>query len=303
MTPASASWGDKLGPMTTFAAWTDAAGAITSGGLRLAVHDLGPRDAPTVTYLHGYPASSLDIAPIADRLADRVRFVTLDFAGFGASDKPDGHPYSIAAQADAVQAMWSALGVTRTVLFAHDYGVSVGQELLARRAEGTLGVAVDAAVWSNGGLYPDLHRPTAGQALLLDPDQGPALAAAMDESMFRAGIAVTWGTRAPMPDAEIGEMWRSVAHDGGHRLLHQLLHYVADRRANAARWAAALEANGLPQWFVWGDLDPVSGAHMVERVEERVPDAHVVRLADVGHWPPIEAPTEVTAALTAATGT
>ena len=23
--------------------------------------------------------------------------------------------------------------------------------------------------------------------------------------------------------------------------------------------------------FVWGDLDPVSGAHMIERVEERLP--------------------------------
>jgi pimeloyl-ACP methyl ester carboxylesterase len=49
--------------------------------------------------------------------------------------------------------------------------------------------------------------------------------------------------------------------------------------------------------FVWGDLDPVSGAHMVERIEERVEGADVVRLADVGHWPTLEAPDEVAAAV------
>jgi pimeloyl-ACP methyl ester carboxylesterase len=36
---------------------------------------------------------------------------------------------------------------------------------------------------------------------------------------------------------------------------------------------------------------------MVERVETRVPGARIVRLADVGHWPTLEAPSECAAAL------
>jgi pimeloyl-ACP methyl ester carboxylesterase len=45
--------------------------------------------------------------------------------------------------------------------------------------------------------------------------------------------------------------------------------------------------------FVWGDLDPVSGAHMADRLAERIPHADLRRLADVGHWPTLEAPDEV----------
>jgi pimeloyl-ACP methyl ester carboxylesterase len=86
----------------------------------------------------------------------------------------------------------------------------------------------------------------------------------------------------------------------GVPLMHDLLHYVADRREHQARWEAALERCDRPATFVWGDLDPVSGAHMIERVEQRVPDATVVRMADVGHWPLLEAPDVLAAAITAA---
>jgi pimeloyl-ACP methyl ester carboxylesterase len=189
--------------------------------------------------------------------------------------------------------MWEARGVVRTALLAHDYGASVGQELLARRAEGALQPEITAVVWMNGGIYPDLHRPTAGQQLLLDPDEGRSLAEALDESLFVGGVGVTWGTRHPMDEAAIHEMWCSMAEGGGVRLMHDLLHYIEDRRQNAERWRAALEENGLPSGFAWGDLDPVSGAHMIERVEQRVGGATIVRLADVGHWPLLEAPDAV----------
>jgi pimeloyl-ACP methyl ester carboxylesterase len=81
--------------------------------------------------------------------------------------------------------------------------------------------------------------------------------------------------------------------------MHDLLHYVADRREHRARWCGALEETEVPMTFVWGDLDPVSGAHMIEGVEERVSGARIVRLADVGHWPLLEAPHEVAAAVDA----
>jgi pimeloyl-ACP methyl ester carboxylesterase len=53
----------------------------------------------------------------------------------------------------------------------------------------------------------------------------------------------------------------------------------------------------VPLTFVWGMLDPISGAHMIERVHERIPRATVVELADVGHWPAIEAPEAVVEAI------
>jgi len=86
------------------------------------------------------------------------------------------------------------------------------------------------------------------------------------------------------------EMWCSMHEEGGVALMHDLLHYVADRREHADRWREALERCDRPMTFVWGDLDPVSGAHMAERIEARIPGATVERLGDVGHWPLLEAP-------------
>lgn len=271
---------------------------VAVGDLEVATYDLG--DGPGhVTYLHGFPSSALDVVPVVERV-DGATFLALDFPGFGASDKPEGHAWSIAGCADAVEATWADRGVTSTVIQCHDYGVSPAQELLARRAEGRLSVEVSAVVWHNGGIYADLHRPTLGQQLLLDPDKGAEVAAGMTEDLFFSGIEVTWGRRRPLGRDEVHEMWESMVANGGAGRAHELLHYVAERRRHAPRWAGAMESYAGPMWFVWGDLDPVSGAHMIERVETNIGAATIWRLADVGHWPTLEAPGECAAAVTAA---
>jgi pimeloyl-ACP methyl ester carboxylesterase len=286
--------------MQTFDEWAAAGERLDVRGLAVSAHDVG--EGPVVTFLHGFPSSSLDVLPVVERLPDR-RVVTLDFPGFGASDKPLDHRFTIHGAADAVLAVWRHVGVSRTVLLAHDYGVSDAQELLARRAEsadGTVdGVSITAVVWCNGGLWSDLHRQTLGQQLLLDPQHGAEVAAAMDEAAFANGIRGTWGDRRPMTDDEAHEMWVSMQRSGGAAQAHRLLHYVADRLEHGPRWIAALETCPLPMRFVWGELDPVSGGHVADRLVERFGEGIVQRLMDVGHWPPLEAPDEVADALRA----
>src|ERR1700755_2754836 len=81
-----------------------------------------------------------------------------DLLGFGASSKPLEHRYSLLEQADLVEALWLREGIESIVVVAHDYSVSVAQELLTRRAAGALAVDVRALHFMNGGIYPDLHR-------------------------------------------------------------------------------------------------------------------------------------------------
>jgi pimeloyl-ACP methyl ester carboxylesterase len=53
--------------------------------------------------------------------------------------------------------------------------------------------------------------------------------------------------------------------------------------------------------FVWGPADPVSGAHVLPRVRERLPNARIVVLDEdpaTGHYPQVENPVAVAAALT-----
>jgi pimeloyl-ACP methyl ester carboxylesterase len=260
------------------------------------VHRMGEGDP--VTLLHGFPSSSHDWAKVAPALAERHSLLMPDFLGFGASDKPRDHDYSLTEQTDLVEALWTHDGVTATALVAHDYGVSVAQELLARRAEGALAVEVTALVLLNGGLYPDVHRPQPTQEALLDPEQGPQLAAAINEELFALSLRPTFPDDYD-PAADSAAIWRSMERDDGIRIVHRLIRYMVDRRENEQRWTGALEATDVPLRFVWGMLDPISGAHMAERIRERRPDAPLVALDDVGHWPQLEAPERVAQALLA----
>jgi pimeloyl-ACP methyl ester carboxylesterase len=112
---------------TTWATWKRAARPLQVAGRTVAAYDLGPNDGAVVTYLHGYPSASVDVAAVADRLAPDHRIVTLDLPGFGASEKTPGHRHSIHAAADALECVWRDRQISRTVLVAHDYGVSVAR--------------------------------------------------------------------------------------------------------------------------------------------------------------------------------
>ena len=213
---------------------------------------------PSMTLLHGFPSSSHDWAKIAPALAERHALTMPDLLGFGASSKPREHRYSLLEQADLVEALWGREGIESTVVVAHDYSVSVAQELLTRRAAGALAVDVGALQFMNGGLYPDLHRPQPVQEALLD---------------------------------------QGFHRHNGQKNAHLLIRYIEDRRENAERWTQVLQTTDVPLTFVWGMLDPVSGAHIAERIRERLPDAPFTALEDVAHWPPLEAPERVVAAL------
>jgi pimeloyl-ACP methyl ester carboxylesterase len=268
--------------------------AFGDGEREIFVRRLG--EGPTITLLHGFPSSSRDWAKVAPALAERHRLLMPDFLGYGASEKPFQHDYSLHEQADLVEALWAHEGVTETILVAHDYAVSVTQELLARRAEGRRAVELSAVHLLNGGLYPDLHRRQPTQTALLDPEQGPRIGELINQELFVQGLAPTFaeGFDASFDSAE---MWRALRREDGQRIGHLLIHYLTDREAHEGRWTSALEHTDVPVSFIWGMLDPVSGAHMAERIVERLPDAPMLELADVAHWPQVEAPGRVLGAL------
>jgi len=251
-------------------------------------------DGPTVTLLHGYPSSSFDWRTVGERLEGGWRVIVMDLLGFGRSEKPWPHVYGILEQADLVEAVWAGLGVASTHLVVHDYSSSIGQELVSRGTAARL----DSITFLNGGIYPYLHRPTEAQQLLSGPD-GDEFARAIGAGLLASSGRATFGSGHPVPDEVVDDMGSTVAHDGGQRLAAGLLHYIDDRAVHGDRWIAAMEHTGVPSAFIWGPEDPVSGAHVLAEVRSRMPGAPVFELEGVGHWPMLEDPDSVTAAIRA----
>lgn len=263
--------------------------------VRIAERDVFVRVAgtgPVLLFLHGFPTTSYDFDAVIARLAPRFRCVTFDFAGFGDSDPPARWDYD--AQTDLTLAVAKHFGIEHAIVVAHDYGVSVAQEWMARQREGALSepsCRVDAVVFLNGGVEPALHRPIPIQRLLAGP-----LGALLAPLLIRRGTFVRSMSRVlvRVDRFDADEHWQAVRSRGSHRHAHQQLHYIAERKRRRARWVDAFSDARTPVALAWGEADPVSGAHVLAWARTQRPDAEVTAMP-VGHYPQLEAPDEVAA--------
>jgi pimeloyl-ACP methyl ester carboxylesterase len=257
-------------------------------------------DGPPLLVLHGFPTSSHDWVRVLDALARRRRVVLLDFLGFGLSDKPDQR-YSLFEQADLVEGIAREVGLGEVVLVSHDMGDSVAGEILARSVDGTLSFDVTRRVLTNGSVYIGMAHLTDGQQLLLAlPDERAADGLGRD-----ALVDALRGTFAPdsdVPEKDVRAAADLILRDGGDRLLPRTIRYVEERHENEGRWTGAIERHPAPLTVIWGDLDPVAVWPMAERLHEARPDATLVRLPGVGHYPMLEAPDAFAAAAQHALG-
>ena len=246
--------------------------------------------------VHGFPTSSWDWHPVWNGLARDRRLIACDMLGFGLSDKPRGG-YSIARQADLQDALLAHCDVGSCDAIVHDYGVSVMQELLARRLQRESLPRIDRVLFLNGGLFPESHRPLAIQRFGAGP-LGFLLSRVLNRRLFGRAFARVFANDAQPTPAELDEFWSLIARNNGHRRAHQLLRYLHERRIWRERWVGALQQCKARLHLLVGADDPVSGRQLYERFRELVPHAGATCLDGVGHYPQIEAPGRVLAAAT-----
>jgi pimeloyl-ACP methyl ester carboxylesterase len=267
---------------------------VSRRGHRLAFRRRGA--GPTVVLLHGFPTWSYDYAAVANDLARDHEVITLDFLGYGASDKPNPYEYSVTESADSVEDLMAALELSSAHFVVHDYGGIVGQELVDRQLAGGLPFNIVGLTILNCGIVYSAYRPTRVQKLLNTPVLGKLVAGRVSAGTLRSGLAKVWGT-SKLSDEEFGELWHGIARDDGHKLAHLLIRYNTERAHHHRRWEAALVAWEGPLQLIWGLDDPVSGRHVLEQATRILPRAVVTELDGVGHFPQAEAPGAVATAI------
>ena len=234
---------------------------------------------PTLLLLHGFPTASWDWHRCWDDLTARFRVIAPDFLGFGFSEKPRSHPYSMLEQADLVEELLRRKGAERYHVLTHDIGDTVAQELLARQLDrGTR--AIGSVCLLNGGLFPETHHALPIQKRLLGR-WGWVLARLVTEARFRRSLSALFAeTTQPTAD-DYAAYWHLMHLQRGERNLHRLIRYIAERRQHRERWVGALQHTNVPRRLIDGLADPVSGAHMVRRYRELIPAPDVVELPGI----------------------
>ncbi|MEX6503551.1 alpha/beta fold hydrolase [Pseudomonas zhanjiangensis] len=271
--------------------WREQGRELDFGGHAIRYWTGGAAEAEPLLLIHGFPTASWDWHYLWRALGERYHLIACDMLGFGYSAKPRGHDYRLLEQADLQQALLRHLGIDQAVhVLAHDYGDSVAQELLARHHEGRIRLA--SCVFLNGGLFPETHRPVLVQRLLLSP-LGPVLGRLFNRRKLAANFAKVFGPRTQPDDRELDDFWSLIAHNDGPAVMHRLIRYMPERRAQRERWVAAMQQGGVALRVIDGALDPISGAHMVARYRELIADADCVLLEGIGHYPQTEAPEQV----------
>ena len=256
---------------------------------------------PLLLFLHGFPSSSYDWRPLLDRETDLAALAP-DFLGFGLSEKPRDHIYTLHWQADLVEELVGRHGAGREIFFvAHDMGTSVATELMARDLEGDLGMDLAGGLLLNGSMIQDAASPTLGQRILRSP-LGPLMSRLSTERFFRQQFGSIFSPSRPLTDEEADDQWALICSGGGRTLNHKTIRYMEERFRHADRWHGAIRDWRRPLSVAWGMLDPVATPAVLDAVLELRPEAPLTRFEDLGHYPQIEDPARVTAALAAALG-
>jgi pimeloyl-ACP methyl ester carboxylesterase len=243
----------------------------------------------TILLLHGFPTASWDWSKVWLPLAKHYHLLAPDFIGFGFSDKPKRYTYSIIDQANVVEALIRQKGMTRLHLLAHDYGDTVAQELLARVLEGTWNIQLQSMTLLNGGLFPETHQPRFLQKALISPI-GILLTPFLTKSQLRRNFHAIFGAETPPSEAEIDEFFSLIDYNNGKYVMHLLIRYMRERVQQRERWVGALQQTSVPLLHINGNADPISGRHLANRYRELIPNAQVIDLPAIGHYPQVEAP-------------
>ncbi|NNH68402.1 alpha/beta hydrolase [Nocardia uniformis] len=262
---------------------------LSVGPHQIFVVEMGASGPPPLVVVHGFPGSSHDFAAVAQQLSHQRPVVLLDLLGFGFSDKPRTARYSLFEQADLVEAVLSQLGIDRCAVLAHDMGDTVVAELLYRHNTGELGFTPEQVILTNGSIFIDLAQLTLGQRAMLRLPAA-ALPFPLPARILSRALEQSFTPAAPPPPDAIESLIELIQLRGGACLLPRQNRYILERREHQSRWTAGLVDYTGPLLLVWGAHDPIAITAMPERLQQLRPKTRVVILADIGHWPSLEAP-------------
>ncbi len=269
-------------------AWPYASREVSVEGARLRYVDEG--SGPLVVLVHGTPTWSFEWRHVIAALRGRHRVVAMDHLGFGLSERPADACYRPEDHAARFRAFIAAVcPIGPMTLVVHDFGGPIALDWALDHPE-RLGhlVVVNSWMWPFDE-DPAMRRKAriAGSAI------GRWLYRRLNASQ-RIIMPSAYGDRRRLTRA-IHAQYLAVFPDAHSREL-VLFALVQSLLASCAffdgLWQRRERLAQVDTHLIWGMRDSAFQSDVLERWQRALPHARTTTLAEAGHWPHEETPSE-----------
>ncbi len=258
---------------------------VKVNGLDVFYREAGPKDAPALLLLHGFPTSSHMFRNLIPALADRYHVVAPDYPGFGNSSAPpiERFEYTFDNVAGVIDAFTEKVGLSRYALYVQDYGAPVGYRLAVKHPERVTALIVQNGNAYDEGIANDFWVPVKAYW----KDRTEANAAPLRQFLTREATRWQYTHGARNLEAISPDNWNVdqplLDRPGNAAIQLALLHSYGSNPPLYPEWQAYLRKHQPPTLVVWGKNDaifPAEGAYPYRRDLKDI-EFH---LLDTGHF-------------------
>jgi pimeloyl-ACP methyl ester carboxylesterase len=266
---------------------------VKIGDLDIFYREAGPKGAPVVLLLHGFPTSSQMYRNLIPALADRYHVIAPDYPGYGHSSMPprDRFAYTFDNLAKVMDAFTVELDLTRYAMYVQDYGAPVGYRLASAHPERITAIVVQNGNAYDEGLDNKFWEPI--KAYWKEPNSSEKRDALRG---FLKYDATRWQYTHGVPNPELISP-DGAAHDqflmdrsGNDEIQLDLFLSYGSNPPLYPQWQAYFRKHQPPMLIAWGKNDeifPSAGAEPYKRdlknLEYHLLDAGHFALESEGH--------------------
>ena len=254
-------------------------------GLDIFYREAGPKDAPAVLLLHGFPTSSHMFRNLIPALEDKFHLVAPDYPGYGSSSAPSvtEFDYTFDNLAKVIEKFTEKIGLKKYSIYLMDYGAPIGYRLAVSHPERVQSLIVQNGNAYDEGLDNDFWKPMKAYWKDRSKENGDKLRSilTLDATKWQYTNGVQ-NLETISPDTWVHDQ-ALLDRPGNQEIQLALFYSYGSNPPLYPAWQEYFRKYQPPMLIVWGKNDaifPDAGAYPYKRDLKNV-EFH---LFDTGHF-------------------
>lgn len=258
---------------------------VSVSDLEVFYREAGPKDAPTLVLLHGFPSSSHMFRELIPRLAEHFHVIAPDYIGFGYSAQPAATEFEYTFDNLTVyveKLLFDVIGLRKFSIYVQDYGAPIGFRIATRHPEAIEGIVIQNGNAYVEGISPAFEPLKAFWANRNSETEKPVRALLTAET---TRFQYTHGAKNPesiSPDSYTFDQ-HFLDRPANDAIQLDLFHNYPSNVALYAEWHQYFREKQPRALIVWGQNDPFFTVEGAKAFLIDLPNAEL-HLLDAGHF-------------------